>query len=89
MNRIQKELLQLICIYFIPDKIRALQKEIKNRILADDISTEKNLVLFCVQISANISSYCSMMMKGSGLRMSLLIFSPKLAESAVSCKLNF
>ena len=72
----------------MPDKIRVLQREIKTHIQADDITSEKNLLLYCVQISANISSYCSMMMKGSGLRMSLLIFSPKLTENAVSCKFN-
>jgi hypothetical protein len=76
----------LICVYFIPDKIRVLQRDIKTHIQTDDVTTEKNLLLYCVQISANISSYCSTMMKGSGLRMSLLIFSPKLTESAVSCK---
>ena len=88
LNRIQKELIQLICVYFLPEKIRPLQKEVESRLVTDDMSVKKNLLLFCVQISANICSYCSTMMKGSGLKMSLLIFSPKLTENAINCKLK-
>lgn len=70
----------------MPEKVKLLRKDIESHSLNDDIATKKNIILYCVQISANICSYCSKMMKGPGLRMSLLIFSPKLTESVVNCK---
>ncbi len=87
LSRIQKELIQLICIYFVPDNLKQLRREIETRIPNDDTVAKKNIRLLCVQIATNICGYCSTMIRGPSLRMSLLIFSPKIKDIGMSCEL--
>jgi hypothetical protein len=88
LSRIQKELIQLISLYFVPDNLKQLRKEIELRIANDDTIAKKNIRLMCVQIATNICGYCSTMIRGPSLRMSLLIFSPKIKDVGMSCMLK-
>jgi hypothetical protein len=87
LTRIQKELINLICIYFVPEQLKSLRKDIEIRIAPDDSAAQKSMRLCCVQIAANVCSFCTSMMKGSGIKMSQLVFSPKLIENVVTRKL--
>jgi nuclear pore complex protein Nup205 len=88
LSRIQKELINLISIYFEPEQLKILRKDILSKVDQEDLSVQKRVRLLCVQIAANVCCYYSTMMKGPGLRMSLLIFSPKLRESISNCELK-
>lgn len=84
LTRIQKDLINLIATYFVPEQLKLLRREIESRLNADDRQSRNTCRLYLTQIASNLSSFCSSMMKGSSLRMSLLIFSPKFIDNMMA-----
>jgi hypothetical protein len=84
LTRIQKDLINLIATYFVPEQLKLLRRDIESRLVADDRQSRNTYRLYLTQIASNLSSFCSSMMKGSSLRMSLLIFSPKFIDNMMT-----
>jgi hypothetical protein len=77
LSRIQKEFLNLISVFFVADRLKSLKKDIENH-NSQNLTSSREIQSNFVFIASNIATFCATMMKGSGLRMSLLIFSPNL-----------
>ena len=78
-SRIHKEFLNLICLFFVPDQLRQLKKEIEHHTHQEDtLNLPKTINSFLAEISSNISSYCTSIMKVGQLNIPFLIFSPKI-----------
>lgn len=91
-TRLQKELINLVSIYFMPDQMKRLRKEIEmrtqefNAYLATQRPSDKEISIkiscYFVEIQSNICSFCYKTTKASSSRALSLIFSPALIDQS-------
>jgi hypothetical protein len=87
-SRIHKEILNLICVYYVPDQLRQLRKEIEHH-SAQKETINKITNSYIAEIASNISSYSTSIMKVSQQKMPFLIFSPKIESHQLHpCMIN-
>lgn len=76
-SRIHRELLNLISVYFVPEQLKHLRKEIEHH-----SANKHNIIKLTnstfAQIAANIVTYSTNVMKVSQQKIPLLIFSAKI-----------
>ena len=87
-SRIHKELLNLICICFVPDQLRQIRKEIEQHQLAlagmnlSSLTNKESITKVAktnlAEVASNICSYCTSIMKVGQFNTQFLIFSPKI-----------
>ncbi len=90
-SRIHKELLNLICIYFVPEQLKQIRKEVEVHQLAlasmngastIGFGTKENIAkattASLAEIASNICSYSTSIMKVSQFNIQFIIFSPRI-----------
>lgn len=85
-SRIHKEMLNLICIYFVPEQLKQMRKEFEQYSTggSKEINTNLNNSLTkainanVAEIASSLSSYCTSIMKVGQFNVPLLIFVPKI-----------
>lgn len=87
-SRIHREILNLISVYFVPEQLKHLRKEIEHQ------STNKQNIIKLTNssfalIASNIVTYSTNVMKVSQQKIPLLIFSAKIESQQLHpCNLN-
>jgi hypothetical protein len=90
-SRIHKELLNLICVYFVPEQLKQIRKEVEVHQLAlanmngtssNGLNTKEGIAkattASLAEIASNICSYSTSIMKVSQFNIQFLIFSPRI-----------
>lgn len=76
-SRIHKEILNLVCVYFVPEQLKQLRKEIEHHTVVKE-NIGKISSSYLADIASNICTYCTSIMKVGQLNIPFLIFSPKI-----------
>lgn len=75
-------MLNLICIFFVPDQLKQLKKEIEHNSAMTKENISKYFSAYVAEIASNICSYCASIMKVGGQQsFPLLIFVPKIENT--------
>jgi hypothetical protein len=89
-SRVHKELLNLVCVYFVPEQLKQIRKEVEVHELALASMNEtavgpntkdtiaKTTTASLAEIASNICSYSTSIMKVSQFNIQFLIFSPRI-----------